>query len=277
VAIPTAAQPKTTNTAANCKYLVPVVLNTFRILAELSHSGPLSLAELVQRVDIAKSTVFRILNTLHHLGYVWRDNQHRTYAVSPRLAELSHGVDWGTVLQPICLPYMARLRGEFGETVNLARLDFDRIVYLEVVESEHALRLCERRGGWEYAHASALGKAILAYSQESRVTNLLTSVKLPKLTERTITEPDEFLRELRRIRQRGYAFDREEARAMAGCIGAPILDRDGLAVAGMSISGPSSRFNPARDRKVQVRLTEVTVEISARLAEIQDPAVASTV
>ncbi len=272
MATTTAVQPKVKKTESNTKYLVPVVLNTFRILAELSRSGPLSLAELVQRVDIAKSTVFRILNTLHHLGYIWRDNQHRTYAVSPRLAELSHDINWGTVLQPICLPYMNRLRSEFGETVNLARLDFDRIVYLEVVESEHALRLCERKGGWEYAHASALGKAILAFSPESRVTNLLTSVALPKLTERTITEPEEFQKELRRIRQRGYALDREEARAMAGCIGAAILDRDGMAIAGLSVSGPSSRFNPAKDPKVQARLIEVTTEISAKLAEIQSPA-----
>jgi DNA-binding IclR family transcriptional regulator len=257
--------------ASSHRYLVPVVLSTFCILQELSRSGPLTLAELVTRVKIAKSTVFRILNTLHHLGYVWRDEHHRTYAVSPRLGELAHSVDWSTVLLPIALPYMTRLRSEFGETVNLARLDFDRIVYLEVVESEHPLRLCERKGGWEYAHASALGKAILAFSPESAAANLLVSVQLPKLTERTITEPAEFRKELARVRQRGYALDREEARAMACCIAAPILGGDGQALAAVSISGPSSRFNPLKDRTVSARLIEIARELSAKLGEAQNP------
>lgn len=270
VTIP-AVKARTKASSQSQKYLVPVVLSTFKILQELSQSGPLSLAELVTRVKIAKSTVFRILNTLHHLGYVWRDEQHRTYAVSPRLGELSHSVDWSTVLLPIAAPYMTRLRTEFGETVNLARLDLDRIVYLEVVESEHPLRLCERKGGWEYAHASALGKAILAFSPESAAATLLESTPLPKLTERTITEPAEFRKELGRVRQRGYALDREEARVMACCIAAPIIGGDGQALAAISISGPSSRFNPVKDRTVSARLMETTREISARLSEAQNP------
>jgi DNA-binding IclR family transcriptional regulator len=175
------------------------------------------------------------------------------------------------VLLPIATPYMMRLRSEFGETVNLARLDFDRIVYLDVVESEHALRLCEQKGGREYAHASALGKVILAFSAESVVNGLLESVQLPKLTDRTITDPGEFRKEMARVRQRGFALDREEARVMACCVAAPILCRDGSALAALSISGPSSRFNPSKDRKVSQRLMDATAEISAKLAEAQSP------
>jgi DNA-binding IclR family transcriptional regulator len=60
------------------KYLIPVVLSAFDVLGELSRSGPLNLAALSQRTKVAKSTVFRILNTLHHLGYVWRDQENRS-------------------------------------------------------------------------------------------------------------------------------------------------------------------------------------------------------
>ncbi|MEO7653760.1 MAG: IclR family transcriptional regulator [Bryobacteraceae bacterium] len=251
------------------QYLVPVVLSTFHVLSELSRTGPLHLAELSQRTKVAKSTVFRILNTLHHLGYVWRDAESRTYSVSPRLAELSHDVDWSATLQRIAMPHMAMLRAEFNETVNLGRADFDRIIYLEVVESEHSLRLCERKGGWEYAHASALGKALLAFSPPSSLTSLFESAKFPALTNRTITQPGELMEELQRVRQRGYALDREESRLSAFCVGAPILDSEGFAVAGLSISGPSSRFNPIKDKRVVTVLLEAAREISRSFSEVQ--------
>lgn len=260
------AQPKIEEKG---QYLVPVVLSTFHVLSELSRTGPLHLAELAQRTKVAKSTVFRILNTLHHLGYVWRDAESRTYSVSPRLAELSHDVDWSATLQRIALPHMSMLRAEFNETVNLGRADFDRIIYLEVVESEHSLRLCERKGGWEYAHASALGKAVLAFSPPSSLASLFESAKFPALTNRTITQPRELMEELQRVRQRGYAFDREESRLSAFCVGAPILDAEGFAVAGLSISGPSSRFNPIKDKRVVSVLLEAARQISRSFSDVQ--------
>ena len=248
------------------KYLIPVVLSTFDVVGELSRSGPLGLAELSQRTKVAKSTVFRILNTLHHLGYVRRDAQTRAYSLSQRLSELSHDLDFGPALQRIARPHMLRLRNEFGETVNLGRLDLDRVVYLEVVESEHTLRLCERKGGWEHAHASALGKVILAFSSPGVLAGFLESGRLPALTARTITDPAEFRLEMQRIRRRGYAFDREEVRQMAVCVAAPILDVEGFAVAGISISGPVSRFNPLRDKTTAQVLAETARQISYSMA-----------
>lgn len=254
------------------KYLIPVLLSTFDVLGELSRSGPLNLAELAHRTKVAKSTVFRILNTLHHLGYVWRDAENRNYSVSPRLAELSRDVDWGTTLQRLAQPYMIRLRTDFGETVNLGRLDFDRVLYLEVVESEHALRLCERKGGWDYVHASALGKVLLAFSPLGAVATFFEAGRLPALTTRTITDAEAFREELQRVRRRGYALDREESRLLANCVAAPIVDVDGVAIAALSISGPTSRFNPAKNREIAQMLMETTRQISRAFNANQRPA-----
>lgn len=254
------------------KYLIPVVLSTFEVLSELSRFGPLNLAELAQRTKVAKSTVFRILNTLHHLGYVWRDPDSRNYSVSPRLAELSRDVDWGTTLQRLALPYMVRLRDEFGETVNLGRLDFDRVIYLEVIESEHALRLCERKGGWDHVHASALGKALLAFSPPGALDSFVEAGRLPAMTPRTITDAEVFRDELQRVKRRGFALDREEARLMANCIAAPILDVDGFAIAAVSMSGPASRFTPAKSKEVPESLILAARQISRAFAASQKPA-----
>jgi len=166
---------------------------------------------------------------------------------------------------------MRRLRSEFGETVNLGRLDFDRVMYLEVVESEHPLRFFERKGGWDYAHASALDKVMLAFSPPGALAGFLEADRLPALTNRTITDPDALREELQRVHRRGYAFDREESRLLANCVAAPILDLEGFAVAGISISGPNSRFNPIKDKRVPQALMEAARQIAESFAESQKP------
>ena len=82
------------------------------------------------------------------------------------------------------------------------------------------------------------------------------------LTRNTITDPEEFRKELRRVRERGYAFDRGETSTLATCVGAPILDGRGNAIAGISISGPTSRFNPKKDSPVVEGLLAAAAEIS---------------
>ena len=248
--------------ANNTRYLVPVVRSTFRILEVLSNSGSMSLNEITVRTRVPKSTVFRILSTLHYLGYVLREESKRTYVISPSLADLANDTASGEALRHTALPHMIKLRDDFGETVNLGRLHLDKVVYLEVVPSEYALRLNERPGASVWAHASAMGKCILADAPREVVAGILDHRKLPALTPHTITDAKEFRHELRRVKERGYAFDREETTLLATCVAAPIRDAQGRAVAGMSISGPCSRFNPRRDKRVIEGLLRAAEAIS---------------
>jgi IclR family acetate operon transcriptional repressor len=257
-------QPKEEKAQPTDKYMVPVVKSTFRILEELSAAGALGLNEITQRTKIPKSTVFRVLATLYSLGYVIRDDK-RGYCVSPTLVDLLGDRSNAEVLRRAALPWMVRLRNESGETVNLGQLQFDKIVYLEVVPSEFALRLSERPGATVAPHASALGKAILAFSPPEIVDSLIHAHELAMFTRNTITEPRAFLEELRRVRDRGFAFDKGEASSLATCVGAPILAENGSAIAAMSISGPTSRFNPRRDSPVIASLLRATRDISTAL------------
>ncbi|HYM09139.1 MAG TPA: IclR family transcriptional regulator [Bryobacterales bacterium] len=251
--------------AAHSRYMVPVVRSTFRILHELSRSGSLSLNEVTLHTGVAKSTVFRILTSLYEMGYVLRDARQRAYYISSKLAGLIHPDTWSDAVREAALPHMLRLRDEFGETVNLGKMDADRVVYLEVVPSEHALRLCERPGGWEYVHSSALGKAMLAFAPLELAKNLVFGRDLPSLTPNTITHREEFLKELARVRKRGYAFDDEETTLLGSCVGAPILDGQGVAIAALSVSGPRLRFNPHKDKRLTARLVESAAAIAAQL------------
>lgn len=247
------------------KYSVPVVRSTFRILQELGRAELLGLSEITQRTGISKSTVFRILSTLQELGYVLRDAD-RIYRISPTLAQLAGEEASGEALRRLALPHMLELRDKYGETVNLGIRYFDKVTYLEVVPSEFALRLEEVRGASVPAHASSLGKAILAFSPRSAVESLVRGRPLERITPNTICDPDEFLAELKRVNNTGFAFDRGEGSLLAVCIGAPILDAQGNAIAALSISGPAQRFRPKKDSPVVASLLNVTAEISRTLA-----------
>jgi IclR family acetate operon transcriptional repressor len=168
-------------------------------------------------------------------------------------------------LRRAALPQMVELRDLYGETVNLGHLEFDKVTYVEVVPSEYALRLHERPGATVCLHASALGKAILAFADEEFVTTLIRNRELPMLTRNTITDHQEFMAELRRVRERGYAFDRGETSLLATCVGAPITNGSGHAIAAISISGPSSRFNPRKNTAVVESLLNATGVISKQL------------
>lgn len=244
--------------------MVPVVRSTFKILEELSRSGSLGLNDVTQRTKVSKSTVFRILTTLNNLGYIVRDED-RNYYVSPSLADLVSEVATTEVLRRLALPHMLRLRDTYGETVNLGYLELDKVKYIEVVPSEYALRLHEKPGATVHVHASALGKAILAFSELGYAESLLRGRELQIFTRNTVTDPDAILGELRRIHDRGYAFDRGEISPLATCVAAPILDSTGQAIAAISISGPASRFNPRSQSPEVESLMVAAAEIGSQL------------
>jgi DNA-binding IclR family transcriptional regulator len=251
------------------KYSVPVVRSTFRILQELSRAEFLGLKEITQKTGVSKSTVFRILNTLLEMDYVLRDAG-RNYRVSPNLAQLAGEDATGEVLRRLAVPMMLELRNQYGETVNLGVRHFNKVTYLEVVPSEFALRLEERRGASVPVHASALGKAILAFSPANVAQDFVRGGRLNELTRNTISGPEDFLSEIKRVRNAGFAFDRGEGSLLAVCVGAPILDAQGHAVAAMSISGPASRFSPKKNSPVIASLLKTTRELSQALVRSID-------
>ncbi len=247
--------------------MVPVVRSTFRILEELAKSGPLGLHEVTQRSGISKSTVFRILTTLTQLGYVVRDSE-RNYYASRAMNDLVSSEASMEAIRRAALPRMLELRDVYGETVNLGQLELDKVVYIEVVPSEYALRFHERPGSTIFVHASGLGKAILAFSDQALVESLLSGRELPLSTRNTITDAGELKVELKRIREAGFAFDRGETATMATCVAAPILNASKRAIAALSVSGPTSRFNPRKDSPIIESLLKAAADISKGLQAV---------
>lgn len=236
------------------RYIIPVVRNTFQIINELAANDGLTLNEAARRTGIPKSTAFRILATLLHLGVAVRDAEQKTYRLGGVLGDLTRENARTEALRRIALPHMINLRNNFGETVNLGELHHDKIVYIEVVPSEYALRLSERPGATVWALSTALGRSILAFSPRGIAESLMRGQELPSLTPFTITDPAKLAREFEKVRSHGYAVEHEESALQATCIGVPILNKDERAIAALSISGPTHRFRPLQDDNIAALL-----------------------
>ncbi|MGH3666085.1 MAG: IclR family transcriptional regulator, partial [Egibacteraceae bacterium] len=159
---------------------------------------------------------------------------------------------------------LADLAAHTGETCHLGVLDGHRIVYIEKVESPHAVRMHSRVGSTNPAHSTGLGKAMLAHC-DAEVIAATIAQGLPRRTGRTITDPERLRQELATIRRRGFALDDVENEDGIRCVAAPVLDHKRDVVAGISIAGPTYRLTLDRLQQVGSRVRAAALELSQRI------------
>jgi IclR family transcriptional regulator, acetate operon repressor len=201
------------------------------------------ISELARRSGLAKTTVFRLVRELAACGLV--EITPAGVRLGMRLFELGNSVPRQRSLKEAALPFMRDLHEATRETVHLAVLDGAEVVYIEITHGAHAPRLPSRVGGRMPAHATGVGKAILAFSPPE-VAAALIDAGLERRTARTIVAPGALRRELARIRESGVSFDREESGPGIVCAASPVFGAGGMAVAALSLTGWSSRLDLAR-------------------------------
>jgi IclR family acetate operon transcriptional repressor len=203
----------------------------------------LGVSELARRTGLAKSTVHRLVLELAEHGLLERRG-HGT-VLGLRLFELGGLVPRQRDLRTSALPYMADLRAATRQTVHLAVLDGAEVVYVEILRSPDAPPLPSRVGGRLPAHATGVGKAILAFSPPDVVEEIVRGGLTP-LAERTIVGPGLLRRQLATIRGNGVACDYEESRSGLMCAASPIMAADGTVAGALSVSGWAGRLNVRR-------------------------------
>jgi IclR family KDG regulon transcriptional repressor len=164
---------------------------------------------------------------------------------------------------------MELLGDKFHETVNLAFLDGNEVVYVDKVESVQALRMDLAIGRRVPAYCTALGKVFLAYQTEGEVHRYCRETSFKSLTERSITSEKELIKNLDLIRKEQVAIDDREIDNGIRCIAAPIRDDSGSVIAAVSIAGPSIRLTIERLKTFRQPLLEVTRKISKKLGYIK--------
>lgn len=215
----------------------------------------LSLAELSHHSQLPKATVHRLAAQLVELGLL--DRHDSSYRLGLRLFELGSSVARQRRLRDTALPIMQDLYEATHETVHLGFLDDLDVVYLEKITGSRAVKVNTRVGVRRPLHCTGLGKAILANSPPQLLLSILAMDLVP-LTPHTITTPSRLRVELERVRASGVAYDRDEHTVGVTCIAAPLVDRDSYARVAISLTGPSSRFNP--DNRVElVKMAALTL------------------
>jgi len=250
---------------------VRAVERTIQILEVLASSEEgLRLADICRLTGLDGSTALRFLASLERLGYATRDPGGKLYRLGPRVGRLGDGPALA-VLQRVARPHMEALQRACGEDVNLGTMDAGAALCLETQKSSHVLGVNISSGLRIPAHASSLGKAMLAFIPAHKRQALLSGMGLERCTANTITDPEELDRELEAVRRRGYATDREEFSPGVVCIGAPVFNAQGHVVAALSITAPAHRTSLAELEKRYSALLLRTCRTISRELGCQNP------
>lgn len=200
----------------------------------------LTLTEIAEKIDLAKSTVSRLLTTLEAEGFLVKDGRTNRYKLGYNIYYLGLIAKESMDLRAISNPIMKGVTELTQETTNLYLLDDRERVCFHQVESPLSVRRTVKIGERFPIWAGATGKSILANLDESIWYDMIKELK--PITERTIVNPQEFINELRRIKEAGYAVSIGEKDYEVGCVASPIFDVNRKVIGCVSISGPSFRF-----------------------------------
>jgi DNA-binding IclR family transcriptional regulator len=200
----------------------------------------LSVRDIAKPFKWPKSTAYRILSRIQAIGFLDRDERTGLYRLGIRLAIYGELARHSTSLQRIVAPVLHRLSATTSETATLMLLNGQEGVTVDVVESFQPLMLPGLLGGRMPLHATAGGKALLAWASPSRLETLLRP-PFERFTQTTITDPTELMRELEKSRKRGYTIVNGEHVDNVVGVGVPIHDHQGGVPAALTVAGPRQR------------------------------------
>lgn len=223
------------------------------VLESLVRNGATGVTDLAESLELDKTIVHRLLRTLYEMGYVTQD-EHRRYTVGAKLRAIGAKTLTGLDLRALALPHMRVLADHTKGVSHLAKLAESRVIYIERVHHPELTFTSTDVGGEAPGYCSAAGKIIWAYLPEVQLNQLLDQVELRQHTLNTITDRMEFQQHLAKVREQGYAVDREEHRLGLVGVGAPVRDHTGTIIASLCVAENATRSTPD---SLQVTLNKV--------------------
>ncbi len=225
---------------------VSSVLKVFSILQALGEQKNIGVSELSQRLMMSKATTYRFLQTMKTLGYVAQEEEADRYALTLKLFELGAKSLEYVDLIGLADKEMRFISEQTNEALHLGALDDDSIIYIHKIDSNYSLRMQSRIGRRNPLYSTAIGKVLLAEREQAFIRDTLSRVTFIKHTEKTLENTDQLIAELTLVKEQHYAQDNQEQEPGLRCIAAPIYDRFGTVIAGISISLPTIRFDESR-------------------------------
>ena len=227
-------------------YIIQSVAHALDVLEEFrDETEELGVTELSKKLKLHKNNVFRILATLQSRNYIEQNRSNDNYRLGIKCLELGQTFIHQRGLLKQARPILQGLAETTGETSYISILRGNEVVYLDAVETSSTVRVISRVGLHMPIHATAAGKALVAYDSAEELRKLLNG-DLRRFAKATRTDIDELLKEIASVRELGYATDLEEFEEGLRCIGAPVRDYTRKVVGAISVSGPAHRLTDER-------------------------------
>jgi len=219
----------------------------------------MSLSEIAERVGLARAVVRRLLMTLEYLGFVGRRD--RMFFLTPRTLELGYRYLAALDLPELAQPLMRALADEVDESCSMSVLDGRDIVYVQRIPVRKVMALTLTVGARLPAYAASMGRVLLAGRDDAEVEAWLKGKRFPALTPFTLSEPAAILREVRKVREQGFAYTEQEMEIGLCSVAVPVRDGTGAVIAALNVGMPYR--DGARERMMQVVLPAVRITAAA--------------
>lgn len=245
---------------------VQVINRVFDILEYLSLTqGQRGPTEIALAIGLSKSTVHRLLASLHERGYIEKNEKEGTYSLGVKLVEIVSSHINNLELQTEARPVLNDLHDVLGLEVHLGILDRHEVVYIEKLDISPNLRRYAQIGLRVPAQCSSLGKVLLASKSGEEIEFAMAQARFEQYTDKTIPDMAELKTHLRQVRAQGWAIDNEEYITGHRCVGAPLYDYRGEVIAAVSASGPVSLLTDERIEEAVQQVQRAASTISRKL------------
>ena len=238
----------------------------FHTIECLAQNGAMGLQELSTALDLNKSTVHRILNSLICMDYVRQDPETAKYSLSFKICGLSNQILSQNSMIDIARPFIKELSANSGETVHLVQLDGINATYIDKVEaSRNSVRMISMVGKSIPLYCSGVGKAILADMPDAKIESIWKQSFIQQLTENTVTRFVVFMKLIEETRRTGYALDNEENEIGVRCIAVSLKGYNGKSTYAISISAPKDRMSDARILQLREMILKTKHQIESNI------------
>ena len=226
-----------------------------------NNKSELSLKEISVSLNLNKSTTFGLVNSLTTLGYFLQNEDNQKYSLGLKILSLTNAVKTNNILIRASRPYLEELSAKYRETVHSAQELNGSIVYLDKVEADTSIYINTQMGTKNYMHCTGVGKVLLAYKSPEELDMFLDQPLKP-LTFNTITDPDDFKKEMSKIHENGYGGDDEEIEIGLSCVAVPVMKAENKPGFAISLAGPTVRMNEHKKRGVVDDLKNTAAKLS---------------
>jgi len=231
-------------------YTIQSVSHALDILESFTMTeDELGVTVLSKRLGLHKNNVFRLLATLEHRGYIEQNKLTENYRLGPKTLQIGAIFFEQRECRRHARPIIEGLMAASGETAVVAVLRGNKVIYMDSAESTRTVRAVSRIGAMFSAHCTAVGKAQLAVLPAAEITRLYPEMNLTPLTDKSIKTRDVLLNELKKIAEKGYALENEEADLDVRSIAVPVRDFSSKVIGAVGIVAPSHRLTEERMEK----------------------------